>query len=167
FVRLQRVDPGLNPKNVLTMEIALPQLKYARGKPVGDFFAELLRRVQALPGVETAGITSILPLSGTNSDSSFDIEGRDSRMTKIPPDEEYRVVSPDYFKVLQVPLFEGRFFDQLDNADGQKTVIINQAFAKKWFPNQDPVGLRITQDNPQKPDAEWQTIVGIVGSMRH
>lgn len=167
FVRLQNVDPGFNPKNVLTMEQALPQLKYARGKPVADFYAELLRRVQSLPGVEAAAVTSILPLSGTNSDSSFDIEGRDSRITKIPPDEEYRVVSPDYFKVLQVPLISGRFFDQREVADGPKSVIINQAFAKKWFPNQDPVGLRITQDDPQKPDAEWVTIVGVVGSMRH
>ena len=77
FVRLQNVDPGFNPKNVLTMEVALPLLKYPRGKPVADFYAEATRRIKALPGVEAAAFTSILPLSGTNSDSSFAIEGRD------------------------------------------------------------------------------------------
>ena len=108
FVRLQNVDPGFNPKNVLTMEVALPQLKYPRGKPVADFFAEATRRVKALPGVEAAAFTSILPLSGTNSDSSFAIEGRDPFAEKVFPDEEIRNITPEYFSVVKVPLLQGR-----------------------------------------------------------
>src|SRR5262249_17208115 len=71
FIRLQNVDPGFNSRNVVSMEISLPATKYPRGKPVGDFYAELVRRVKTLPGVEAAGLTTILPLSGSNSDSSF------------------------------------------------------------------------------------------------
>jgi putative ABC transport system permease protein len=167
FVRLQNVDPGFDPKNVLTMEVSLPVAKYPRGKPVSDFYAEIIRRVQALPGVEAAALTSILPLSGTNSDSSFAIEGRDPAQEKVYPDEEIRSVTQDYFKALKVPLFQGRFFDERDNADAPKVVVINQAFARKWFPNQEAVGKKITFDDPRKPDPKWITIVGSIGDMRH
>ena len=161
FVRLQNVDPGFDPRNVLTMEVSLPVAKYPRGKPVADFYAETIRRVQALPGVEAAALTSILPLSGNNSDSSFAIEGRDPTQEKIYPDEEIRSVTANYFKVLKVPLIQGRFLDERDTADAPKVVIINQAFAKKWFPNQEAVGKKITFDDPRKPDPKWITIVGV------
>ncbi|MDQ6626305.1 MAG: ABC transporter permease, partial [Verrucomicrobiota bacterium] len=136
FVRLQNVDPGFNPRNVLTMEVALPVLKYPKGKPVADFYAELTRRLKTLPGVEAAAFTSILPLSGTNSDSSFSIEGRNSMVEKAFPDEEIREITPDYFSALKVPLLRGRFFNEGDQFDGPGVVIVNEALAKKWFPNQ-------------------------------
>jgi putative ABC transport system permease protein len=167
FVRLQNVDPGFDPRNVLTVEMSLPVAKYARGKPVSDFYAEFIRRVQALPGVEAAALTSILPLSGTNSDSSFAIEGRDQTEEKVYSDEEIRSVTPDYFRALKVPLLQRRFFNERDKADAPKTVIVNQAFAKKWFANQDVIGKRITFSDPRKPNIEWTTIVGLVGDMRH
>ena len=167
FVRLQNVHPGFEPKNVLTMEVALPLLKYPRGKPVADFYAEATRRVKALPGVEAAAFTSILPLSGTNSDSSFQIEGRDATAEKVYPDEEIRSVTPEYFSVLKVPLLQGRFFNEGDQFEGPGVVIVNNSFAKKWFPNQEAVGKRITFSDPRKPDVKWLTIVGLVGDMRH
>ena len=167
FVRLQNVHPGFEPKNVLTMEVALPLLKYPRGKPVADFYAEATRRVKALPGVEAAAFTTILPLSGTNSDSSFAIEGRDPTAEKVYPDEEIRGITPEYFSVLKVPLLQGRFFNEGDQFDGPGVIIVNNAFAKKWFPNQEAVGKRITFSDPRKPDVKWITIVGVVGDMRH
>lgn len=167
FVRLQNVNPGFDPRNVLTMEVSLPVAKYPRGKPVADFYLELVRRAQALPGVEAAAIATILPLSGNNSDSSFAIEGTDPNVSKVYPDEEIRGVSPDYFKVLKVPLLQGRFFDARDDADAPGAVIVNQAFAHKWFPNQEAVGKRITFDDPRKPIEKWITIVGVVGDMHH
>jgi len=167
FVRLQNVHPGFEPKNVLTMEVALPLLKYPRGKPVADFYAEATRRVKALPGVEAAAFTTILPLSGTNSDSSFQIEGRDPIAEKVYPDEEIRGITPEYFSVLRVPLLQGRFFNDGDQFDGPGVVIVNNSFAKKWFPNQEVVGKRITFSDPRKPDVKWLTIVGLVGDMRH
>jgi putative ABC transport system permease protein len=167
FVRLQNVNPGFEPKNVLTMEVSLPVLKYPRGKPVADFYAEATRRIKALPGVESAAFTSILPLSGTNSDSSFAIEGRDAMAEKVFPDEEIRNITPEYFSVLKVPLLQGRFFNEGDQFDGPGVAIVNSSFAKKWFPNQDAVGKRITFDDPRKPDVKWITIVGVVGDMHH
>ncbi len=167
FVRLQNVNPGFDSKNVLTMEVALPVLKYPRGKPVADFYAEAQRRIKALPGVEAAAFTTILPLSGTNSDSSFAIEGRDPTAEQIFPDEEIRGITPEYFQVLKVPLIQGRFFNEADQWEGPGVIIANQAFAKKWFPNGDAVGKRITNGDPTKPDTKWSTIVGIVGDMRH
>ena len=167
FVRLQNVHPGFEPKNVLTMEVSLPLLKYPRGKPVADFFAEATRRVKTLPGVEAVAFTTILPLSGTNSDSSFAIEGRDHMAEKIFPDEEIRGITPEYFSVLKVPLLQGRFFNDADQFDGPGVIIVNQSFAKKWFPNQDVIGKRITFDDPRKPDVKWIKIIGLVGDMRH
>ena len=167
FVRLQNVHPGFEPKNVLTMEVALPVLKYPRGKPVADLYAEATRRIKALPGVEAAAFTSILPLSGSNSDSSFAIEGRDPTAEKVYPDEEIRDITPEYFSVIKVPLLQGRFFNEGDQFDGPGVIIVNNAFAKKWFPNQEAVGKRITFSDPRKPDVKWLTIVGMVGDMRH
>lgn len=167
FVRLQNVHPGFEPKNILTMEVALPLLKYPRGKPVADFYAEATRRVKALPGVEAAAFTTILPLSGTNSDSSFAIEGRDPTAEKVYPDEEIRGITPEYFSVLKVPLLQGRFFNEGDQFEGPGVIIVNSAFAKKWFPTQEAVGKRITFNDPRKPDVKWLTIVGVVGDMRH
>ncbi len=192
FARLQNVDPGFDPTNVLTMEVALPVAKYRRGKPVADLFAEATRRINALPGVETAAFTSILPLSGTNSDSSFAIEGvetaaftsilplsgtnsdssfaiegRNPMVEKVYPDEEIRVITPEYFQVLKTSLLRGRAFTDADTADSPKVVIINEAMAKKWFPYADPIGKRITFSDPRKPDVEWVTIVGVVATMRH
>ncbi len=168
FVRLQNVNPGFDPRNVVAMDVSLPVAKYARGKPVIDFYAELIRHVSALPGVEAASLTSILPLSGDNSDSSFAIEGRDPRQSGSAfPDEELRSITSDYFKTLKVPLLGGRFFDDRDNADAPLTVIVNRAFAQKWFPKEEAVGKRITFDDTRKPDVKWITIVGVVGDMRH
>ena len=159
---LQKVNPGFNPDNVLTMSLSVPKTKYPRGKPVSDFFQEVQRRIAALPGVQAVGITDILPLSGSKSDSSFQIEGR---MDKISPDEQIRTASPDYFRVIQTPLIAGRFFTDADTADAPQVVIVNEALAKKFWPNENAVGKRITFDDPRK-DPKWVTIVGIVGDIR-
>src|SRR5919106_2503421 len=167
FVRLQDVPPGFNPKNVLTAELSLPLLKYPRGKPVIDFYAEVIRRIRAIPGVESAGLTSILPLSGSNSDNSFHIEGRSEMQTKVYPDEEVRVITPDYFRVLQVPLMEGRFFTEADTADAPGVVIANQVMAKKYWPGEDALGKRINFGDADPQKIKWFTIVGIVSNVHH
>ena len=162
FVRLQNVDPGFNPHQVLTMDLWLPDTKYSRGKPVSNFLAEVQRRVAVLPGVQSAALADILPLSGSKSDSSFAIEGRVSDVT---PDEQIRTVSPDYFRVLQTPLLRGRFFTDAETADAPPVAIINQALAKRYWPNENAVGKRITFDNPKK-NSKWVTVVGIIGDIR-
>jgi putative ABC transport system permease protein len=167
FVQIQNVNPGFNPKNVVTGELSLPLLKYARGKPVIDFYAEAVRRVSTLPGIEAAALTNVLPLSGSNTDNSFHIEGRDSMVTKVFPDEEARAITPDYFRVLQTPLLRGRFFTDADNVDAPGVVIINRAMAKKYWPDEDAIGKRINFGDADPTKIKWFTIVGIVADIHH
>ena len=167
FVRLQNVNPGFNPQGIVTMELSLPVAKYARGKPVIDFYAEVLRRVKTLPGVQQAALTSILPLSGTNSDSSFHIEGRNEKQSGIHPDEEIRSVTSDYFRVLETPLVKGRFFTEADTTDAPGVLIINQAMAKKYWPGEDAVGKRINFDDSDPAKIKWITVAGVVADIHH
>jgi putative ABC transport system permease protein len=166
FARLQNVNPGFNPRDALTFEVSLPKIQYPDDPSIVRFNQEAQRRIAALPGIHTAGFSTILPLAGTNSDWSFAIEGRPSNNNNPTPDEEKRQISPDYFRALETPLIKGRFFTDADNADAPRVIIVNQAFAKKFFPNQDPLGKRITFDNPKK-NPKWITIVGIVGDIHH
>ncbi len=166
FVRLQNVNPGFNPRNVLTFEVSLPKMQYPDDSSIVRFNNEAQRRIAALPGVQAAGFSTILPLTGTNSDSSFAIEGRPSDKNNPSPDEERREVSPDYFHALGAPLIRGRLFTDADNADAPLVIIVNQTFAKKFWPNEDALGKRIVMGG-MSDDPKWITIVGIVGDMRH
>jgi len=166
FVRLQNVNPGFNPKNVLTFEVSLPKLRYPDSKEIVQFSVEAQRRIAALPSVQAVGVTTILPMAGTNSDSSFAIEGRPTGKNDPSPDEEKREVSSDYFLAIGTALISGRFFTEADNADAPLVVIVNQAFAKKFWPNENAIGKRIVMGG-MSPDPKWITIVGIVADMRH
>ncbi|MEO6971311.1 MAG: ABC transporter permease, partial [Chthoniobacterales bacterium] len=165
FVRLQNVNPGFNPKNVLTAEISLPALRYPDNQSQVNFFSELTRRIERLPGVKQTGLTIILPMSGMNSDSSFRIEGRPSDDAHPMPDEEIRLVSADYFRTLEIPLLKGRFFNAGDKLDAPPVVLINQALAQRYWPNEEPIGKRIRLPQSEKP--VWATIIGIVGDLHH
>ena len=164
FVRLQNVSPGFNPDNVLTAEISLPVEKYSRGQPVVNFYAEAERRIKNIPGVQHAAFTVMLPLSGSNTDSSFIIEGQDPKASGAFPDEEIRDITPDYFRVLQTPLLKGRFFSEADTADSPQVVIVNQAFVKKYFRDGEALGKRISRDDT---NPKWATIVGVVADIKH
>ncbi len=138
FARLQGVNPGFNASHVLTIELSL-----------------------------AVACTDILPLSGTNSDWSFSIEGREMNKNEPGPDEEIRVITPDYFRVLQTTLLKGRFFTEADNADAPPVAIVNEVLARKYFRGGDALGKRITLGDPRKPDAKWITIIGIIANVRH
>ena len=175
YARVQNIDPGFDRRNILTAELDLSETEYPQrgsdnynhGAAMTNFWNEALRRVQQLPGVEAAGLTVVLPLSGSNTDSSFAIDGRELRPNEPGPDEELRVVTADYFRVLRTPLLRGRFFSEGDNVDAPGVAIINDALAKKYWLNEDALGKRITFSDTRKPDVKWLTIVGIVRSIRH
>ncbi len=164
FVRLQNVDPGFNPKKVLTAELSLPALAYPDNAAQVKFFNELLRRVGTLPGVTDAGFTTILPMSNVNSDCSFTIEGRLMDATHPGPDEEDRIVTPGYFRALQIPLVAGRNFAPGDKEGAPLVVVINHALAQRYWPNESAVGkrVRIPFTGPA-----WSTVIGVVGNVRH
>ncbi len=163
FQRLASVNPGFDSAGTLTMRISLPMRPGARDHAGADFFYELCRRIEALPGVDTAGVVSELPLSGEGNDTLFTIDGR-----ALKPGERLgaddRTVSPDYFSALKIPLLKGRFFTTADRDSAPNVVIVSRSFADTYFPGQEALGRRLTIDHGFAFPCE---IVGIVGDVRH
>jgi putative ABC transport system permease protein len=166
FLRLQDVKPGFNPENLLAAELVLPTAKYAENQQVVNFYDQLLQQLAQQPGVQGAAATSTLPLSGGGDVIAFSVEGHTRSSTERVPDAEARIVSPDYFRTLQIPLRSGRLLDERDNADAPRAVVVSETLARKYFPGEDPVGKRITFGNPQSPDVQWFQVVGIVADVR-
>jgi predicted permease len=161
FRQLQRVDPGFDARGVLTVELDLPRTRYDSPEKVTGFWDELVRRGRALPGVTAAAATSNLPLTPASWSSGFSIAGR-------PPDlaaqAVHREISPDYFRVMRVPVLRGRAFTREDaGAAAPGVVLINQALARKYFAGQDPIGQRVSFDQVPDSTSYWRTIVGVVG----
>jgi putative ABC transport system permease protein len=166
FWRVQQVNPGFAPRGVLAMSLGLPMTKYKEPAQRANFYQELLQRIRALPGVKLAGATSILPLSGNNSSGSFRIEGRVVPQGQSSPHGDRWAATTDYFSAMRIPLIRGRFFDDRDTMGSQPVAIIDETMQRKYWPNEDPVGKRITfQGGQQNPI--WREIVGIVGHVKH
>ncbi|MGH7938624.1 MAG: ABC transporter permease, partial [Bryobacteraceae bacterium] len=129
FARLQQVNPGFDAKNVITMNIALPRLKYPTGAEMNRFFEQLLTRVQALPGIKSAGGIDPLPLSNSNGTTGFVIEGGELLATADRPEAEQRTVIGDYFATMRIPVLQGQVFTAQDRGNTPRRVVINEAFA--------------------------------------
>jgi putative ABC transport system permease protein len=164
FWRLQRVDPGFNPQNLLTMELSLPSSKYAKEEQMADFYKRVMGRIETLPGVESVGATWMLPLSGQDAGSGMDIEGRPHAAPGEGLRSTFSSVSARYFRTMGIPLVRGRDFTDQDTATTPGVVIINETFARRYFPGEDPLGKRMKRGGENRP---WLTIVGIVGDVRH
>ena len=164
FVRLLQVNPGFDPGHTLTMEVALPTLppsKYADEREQGRYFKEVLARLSHSPGVTAAGAVLSLPLTGAEESTDLFIEGR-PRSNDQRPNADYTIVSPDYFRALQIPLLKGRQFSDHDDQDAPKVAIINDALARKYWPGEDPTGRQLTVGFEQAP----RQIIGVVGNVK-
>ncbi|HXG68898.1 MAG TPA: ABC transporter permease [Blastocatellia bacterium] len=166
FLRLQNVNPGLNPNNVLTMQVSLPQAKYREAQKRILFFQQLLKRVETLPGVESAGMISNLPLGGSSWGRSLTVEGRPVLGVGEAPMINHCVVSPDYFRTMGIPLVAGRDFTDADTRDSTLVTIINETLAREFWPDESPLGKRI-RFGPPENNEPWHTIIGIAGDVRH
>ncbi len=142
FARLQQVDRGFNPNQLLTAALQLPQAKYPGGSKITAFYQQLEERVRALPGVESAGMVSGLPLGGFYDSSTVAVENLQGRGIESLQGD-VRASSPEYFKTMHIPLLKGRFFTNLDSAGNPQVVIIDDVFAKRFFPHVDPIGKRV------------------------
>ncbi len=165
FAVLQRVDPGFDPSNVLTVSLNIPQARYDTDAKSEAFWSELMQRVAATPGVRSVATTSNLPLSGgVGWTSDFTAAGRptDGFGTEVA----HRAVSPGYFAAMHVPVTRGRAFTDADGADGEKVVLINDALARSYFRDEDPIGQRIAFDRVPDSNSTWRTVVGVVGNER-
>jgi putative ABC transport system permease protein len=161
FYRLQNVNLGFNPDNILTMQISLPRTLYTDPTRVIAFYDQTLQQIKTLPGVKDVGAISKLPLSGPGVSGDFLIKGR----TNAPGEQllaDRRMVSPDYFHVMSIPLASGRFFSEQD-VSHPGLVLISQTAAKRFWPNEQAVGQYISVD----PNGEkWLEIVGVVGDVK-
>ncbi len=158
FLAMLSVDRGFRTENLMTMELSLPQYKYRQEPQQTEFFKTLLQRVEGLPGLRSAALTSVLPLSSNNSKNAFTVEGREST------DKDWanlRIISPDYFRAMAIPLLNGRPFAGSDASVAPHVVIINELMARRFWPDQDPVGKRILFGD------SGPTIVGVVGNIKH
>ncbi|HEV2884228.1 MAG TPA: ABC transporter permease [Pyrinomonadaceae bacterium] len=164
FMRMRDVSPGFNPNNVLTMRMGLMPGKYAQGEPRAQVFRQAVEKIKAVPGVEAVGGVLSLPLGGDtfNVGRSYIREGR-----PFTPEESanatYLVITPNYFRALQIPLAGGREFTDQDNNQSPKVVIVNQSMARQLWPGESPIGKRITIWRDEKFPRE---IVGVVGDTK-
>jgi putative ABC transport system permease protein len=136
FHALMSVSPGFRTAHVLTADLSLPQSHYRDARKIANFQRELLERIRSGPGVQSAGLTANLPLSGSDNTWSFDIEGRGPWPPDVDPTAKYRVVTPGYFETLAIPLVEGRAFAASDSENAPLVVMINQAWHVTGGPEQ-------------------------------
>ncbi len=163
-VALVRVDPGFNAENLLTMRFILPQTDYPAAQR-RLFYRECLSRVSALPGVRAAGLTLSLPIEGSNWGSVFIVGDQPVPERAQLPSAAFNPVSPGYFETMQIRLLKGRTFTQADNEQGVTVTVINETLAKRFWPNQDPIGKRLKQGWPENPNP-WREVVGVVADVK-
>jgi putative ABC transport system permease protein len=164
FASMRQVDPGFDPANVLTMRMQVPRAKYPDDPARIRFFHEVTTRVAALPGVQAAGTVSYLPMVGLGAATSFNIEGQPPSAPGQDKTTAVTVCENGFFQALKIPLLRGRLFTEQEMQQKRDVVIINEALARQYFPNQDPIGKRVTIDmtDPNVPTE----IIGIVGDTR-
>jgi putative ABC transport system permease protein len=162
FLNILNTDPGFNPQNLLTMQLAL-NVKKDEGGKVLNFFNDLNARIAGLPGVEAAAFSNGLPLSGA-SDTSFAIVGRPKPDTDKQPQTMFYITSPEYLETMGIRLIKGRFFTAQDTQRSPRVAVIDETFARQQFPNEDPLGHYIAGKGKDNPDAE---IVGVVAHVKH
>src|ERR1700722_17623844 len=167
FASLRSAKSGLDPVNVLTMQTALSGGRYATTAQVENMVRQASERIESVPGVEFAAAALVVPMGGSAIDLPFTIDGRAPAQGKYEGDEQWRFVSAHYFEALHIPLLRGRTFDRRDTGKSDHVVIINEALAKKYWPQGDPLGQRITIGHGLGADFEEapREIVGIVGSV--
>jgi putative ABC transport system permease protein len=165
FVRLLSVDPGYRVDHVLTVPIALPDARYSEADRVITFYGELSRRVAALPGVTAVGGVAGVPLVSERGDLGINIEGRPVAPGESRRRADWQVVTPGYFKAIGMRLVRGRAIEETDLETTPGVVVINEALAKKYWTNDDPIGKRFTLGGKAGPGIV--TIVGIVADVRH
>jgi len=163
FLKLQRVPPGFNPSRVLTFELGLPKVRFEEQLLRASLVERATNRLKALPGVEAAGATHKLPLSGEGTNLGFEIEGRPPLQPGQFQTAEVTSVTPDYLKAAQITLREGRTFDTRDTRGGPQVCLINQTLANHYFPNENPIGKRIVQ----MLDTNGWEIVGVYQDVKH
>ena len=173
FALLLNEDLGFNTSHLLTMQLWLPESHYAAGQPIINFYQQVIDKVAAQPGVKSASGVNFLPLTHWGDSCDFDIAGRPQQRSGEQFTSQYRVVDWRYLRTMEIPLKEGRGFTSADGPNSEGVAIINEALARRYWPNEDPIGKQIRLNFPAtrtpfqpQPREGWLTIVGVVGDVR-
>ena len=158
FLRVQQVEPGFNAERVLTMRLQVPENRYTTMDALNGFYARALDRLSATPGVEAVALSNNQPLNRANAIRRLTIEGRGESVVA-----DFGVVSPAYFRALQIPLRQGRTFTEADTATSTGVVVLDETLARNYFPQQDAVGKRIRLGDERNP---WLEVVGVVADIK-
>ncbi len=161
FARLQSVNPGFSTENVLTAQVALPPLQYPDATARRVFWTRLIDKVRGLPGVRAAGLTTNVPFNGSVSSGSYSIVGYTPGPNDAAPHGRQEIVGGDYFRAMQIPLLEGRLFNDSDTADGTPVVVVDRYLVDRYFPGKSAIGRQIVRGRNTPP----RTIVGVVGTI--
>jgi putative ABC transport system permease protein len=171
FARLQGVDPGFDPSNLLTFNLSLPQTRYGNDTTQAAFFDQALPAIARVPGVTGVGATTVMPFGGSWSTGSFDIEGYQPPENQPGPWGDIRIVSPRFFEALRIPLLRGRYLTDEDRDDSRMVAVVDQEFVRRYWPKDDPIGKRFSFGPPDgvtdTTQNEWIEVVGVVGHTAH
>jgi len=165
--RLLQVDPGFRPDRVLKMGMDLRTQQYSKDPAVLNFWQQVLDRVRVLPGVESAAVGTVIPLTDDHSRSDVTMEGMALPAPGNYPHPDVHIVSPEYLTTLGIPLLRGRGFTDEDNENAPLAGMISAMVARRFFPNEDPIGKRFLFGHPSATNSsKWYTIVGVVGDTK-
>jgi len=164
--RVLRVDPGLDPANVTAVDLSLPQGDFYGAAERVTFCQDVERELGGVPGIVAVSAVSHVPYSGGRAGRGFVVEGQPDPGPANLPSAGYGVACPGYFRTMRIPMVSGRDFTGEDRAGAPPVIIVNTAFARRWFPEGSPVGRRIKQGR-YETEGPWITIVGVVGDVRH
>jgi len=167
FRNAQNTPLGFNPANILVADVLLPKARYDTDEKVAHFNDQLVERIRALPGVEAAALGSNIPFDDNEWDSSFHLTGTPPYPPGESPEAEINVVTPDYFRLMGMPLLHGRAFTADDRAGRPRSVIIDETLAQKYFPGKDPIGQQIDDNRSDEKNPPPLTIVGVVPRTRN
>jgi predicted permease len=167
FVRLQQVPPGFNPAGVLTLELTMAGRKYADAQTVLEVYRQLWTRLAALPGATAVGGVTALPLSQMMAWGPITVEERTAPAGPDFVNVDQRIAGGDYFAAMQIPLRQGRLFNEADTRTSPRVALVDEHMAQQLWPNQDPIGKRLrTGGMDANPDAPWIAVVGVVGRIK-
>jgi putative ABC transport system permease protein len=166
FIQLQKLDPGFKPEGLLTVQLSLPETRYPEPHQKSAFFRELVAVAGRLPGVVATSVSSSVPPERVGILEIFEVEGQPTPAGVNRPMAEELVIGPDYFRVLGIPLLQGRAFKPSDDANALPVALINQTLARRYFPDGKAIGKRF-QAGGFGPDETWFTIVGVAGDVKY
>jgi putative ABC transport system permease protein len=163
LLAVQQAPLGFEPSNVFTLELRLPQTKYAKPDQIARFFKSAIERVRAVPGVESAALVRAVPFSGNGGNTGYVVDGRPAPDPASLPQARFHLVTPGYFTTMKIPLLKGRDFTDRDDLQTPLVAVINESFARAAWPDEDPLGKHFTTPNTPTP----VTVVGVVRDVKH